>query len=269
MMALLGMSAWHLWALDPDDQTMAWISRSYFGKAISLQRTALAEYKKWHGHDESVAALFIAGLMLAHHSWLLALTGESEGAFSINMDTYHLCSGFRMLGEEGAFPWASSLISGRVDIGYEQPLSPARAEFMRLAVSDGEQILACVANIDDDDKTVYQKGIEVLLEICYLVARDVEDLSIVEHSIVTFLHRVPHRFVAMLEQYDPVALAIHARIIAMLYLLNDSSSWWIHGAGKFRADRYAVMGTRHILPPEWTWITDWPLMIISDQVKLH
>ena len=293
MAALLGISAWHLWALNPDDREMAVVSRSYFGKAVKLQRTALNELDKnrrgRRGHSSAAAAdskkleiLSIAGLILAHHNWVLGINdGQSSDSFIIEMETFHMCEGFRhLIGENSSFPWASSVASGDTSSSssssgsppYEQAiLSPARIDFMGLALSDSDRLLDYIAyaDIDEEGKDAHRKGVQVLLEICSLIVQDLEDVSIVENAIITFLHRLPPRYASMLEQYDPIALAIYARIMAMLHLLDDTSSWWIHGVGNFRADLTVVMGVRSFLGSEWSWITDWPLQIVSDQVMLH
>lgn len=64
--ALLGISAWHLWSLNSDDEQLITASRVYFGKALNSQRLALQQSDT----KRDLPPVFIASIILAHLSWL-------------------------------------------------------------------------------------------------------------------------------------------------------------------------------------------------------
>jgi hypothetical protein len=274
MTALLGISAWHLWALNPDDQTLAIASRSYFGDAIKLQRTALEQHDVMN-NDRNIESLFVAGFILAHHNWLLTQTGEHVNRYDLSLETFYMCNGYRLLAAKNLSLWSKYFTLGETCSDSSEQLvksSPQDSEFMQRAVQDNNSLLQYIADaaaVDPEDKKVYGKAIHEIWWICSLIAEKFDDISVIEYSIVTFLHHVPPRFVELLEKKDPIAAALLARPFALLHLLEDTSSWWIHGTDRFRVDRFTVLGVKHLLSPDWHWIMDWPLSIVSSEVKLH
>lgn len=66
---------------------------------------------------------------------------------------------------------------------------------------------------------------------------------------------VPARYIELLEQGRPRALAIFAHHLAFSKAIEEH--WWFHGV----ADR-VVHGIQSILPAEWQWAMEWPLSMI-------
>ncbi|KAH8688737.1 hypothetical protein BGW36DRAFT_392102, partial [Talaromyces proteolyticus] len=276
MTALLGISAWHLWALNSDDQTLAIASRSYFGKAIGLQRMALQQ-QEVIDDERNAESIFVAGFILAHHNWLLTQTGKHVDSFDPSLETFYMCTGHRSLAAKNLSPWCKYTTLGEAHIGRRRDsekrsqLSLRHNKFMYRAEQDCNSLLQYIRDagtIDLEQKETYKEVIDEIWWIYWLICDEHDDISVIEYLIVTFLHRVPTRFILLMEQKDPIAIALLARPIASLRLLGDTSSWWIHGTDQFRVDHFTVSGIKHILSPEWYWIMDWPLSIVFDEVKL-
>jgi hypothetical protein len=92
---------------------------------------------------------------------------------------------------------------------------------------------------------------------------------LIEQTIVSILHRVPERFVELLEKEDPIAMALMARGQAVLRFIDDSGAWWIHGAGEWKVSETAVWGIKGLMPPEWLWTMDWPLKVVSKEINIE
>jgi hypothetical protein len=258
--ALLGISAWHLWAVNPIDQKMKFISRNYFGKAIRLQRAAL-EYSD----IRQLTPAFIAGIILAHHSWLLSDTdGYSP---QLQLATFYLCNGYRTLGKQLSPTWAEYASLGEVNpksIGFQ----PTECEkLVEEGVQDSHYILELTRNMDIDEnlKAVYCKVIEEILSLYDLVASGNNDISMKEYVVVSFLHRVPLSFIKLLQHQVPLAMGLLARVWALLAPIHKvSTAWYIHGAGNYRVYTYAIVNIGNFMPGNWAWVMNWPLRIISD-----
>jgi hypothetical protein len=260
--ALLGLSAWHLWSFNPDDKQLITASRVYFGKALSLQRFALQQTDA-----KNLPPVFIAGIILAHLSWLLSHSDDGADTQFSPLGTYYLCNGFRFLTTKVSADWSKFAFLG-LETALETPTQPSSQEkFIAQAEQDRGTLLDNIQNaaIDQESKEVYRQVLRELWRMYTIMTNDCIDVTTKEHTIVTHLHRVPSHFVLLLERKEPLALALLARTYASLALLrNISTAWYIHGAGKFPMYVHTVRSIRKLLTPEWMWVMDWPQRLISD-----
>jgi Fungal specific transcription factor domain len=260
MNALLGISAWHLWAMNPQDQTSIMASRAYFGKAIKQQRIALEK-----NDEQELTSIFITGMVLAHHNWLLSHTNDGFHKRHLNLETLHLCNGFLALGKKLSSTWSKYKDLCVTPTNTYLHL-PQYNSFTKRVIQDSRRLLEHLqkAGISQEHKEVYRQAITEVLNIYTLIANTSEDVPTKETTVVNVLHRLPSSFTSLLQQQEPMAVGILARVWASLALLkNSSTAWYIHGAGDFQVYRLAVGGIMNLIPPDWKWIMDWPLEIIS------
>jgi hypothetical protein len=264
--ALLGISAWHLWSLSPSDQALAKASRSYFGKALVLQITALKQ-----GDSQDIVCLSMAGIVLAHHCWLLSHGGDHHEPYRIPLETYYLCAGFKALAEKASPPFSIYASLGDYASDRQPKESPHRYPyFWNRAMEDMNLLFERVKETDlhGIDKQLYRKVAEEIKSIYSLLSDGLEETSVIEYAIATILQRVPLPFLNLLERKDPLAMALIARDLALLALLSGTKSWWIHGDGQWRVEKCSVRGIQSIMPLEWLWTMEWPLKIISGDIEL-
>lgn len=262
--ALLGISAWHLWSLNPDDEQLIQASRVYFGKALKLQRLALqhADAKR------DLPPVFIASIILAHLSWLLYHSDEYTDTQTSAMATFYLCNGMRSLTTRVSADWSKFGVLG-LETVLETPIQPSsRKRFLVEAAQDNKNLLKYIQDgaIDQESKDMYRQVLRGLWCMYTLVTDDYVDITTKEHTVVSHLHRVPPSFIQSLESKEPLALALLARTYALLALMrNVSTAWYIHGAGKFPMYIYTVRSIQRSLPLEWMWVMVWPERLISDE----
>jgi hypothetical protein len=261
--ALLGISAWHLWSLNPDDKQLITASRVYFCKALNSQRLALQQ----DDAKRDLPPVFIASIILAHLSWLLSHSDEGAGTQTSALATYYLCNGMRSLTAKVSADW-SKFASFGLETVLEPPIqSSSQEKFMAQAAQDSETLLDYIQNaaLDREIKEVYRQVLRELRRMYTLVTDDCVDVTTKEHTVVSNLHRVPRSFVRLLERKEPLALALLARTYALLALIRKkSTAWYIHGAGKFPMYIHTVRSILELLTPNWMWVMDWPQRLISD-----
>lgn len=264
--ALLGISACHLWSLSPTDQNLAKVSRLYFGKALQLQRRALEE-----GKEQDVEAIYMAAIVLAHHCWLLYHSGERREAYQIPLETYYMCNGHRALAEKAGRPFSIYEFFGdHVPKEQARELPRQYPQFWHSAREDMKFLLerAEPARLGRADGEIYTKVAEEIKHIYYLIADGFEETSVIEDMIVTILHRVPPKFISLIEKKDPLAMGLITRNFALLGLLKNTQSWWIHGDGQWKVANCSVHGIQSIMPPDWLWVMQWPLEVLSGDIGL-
>jgi hypothetical protein len=263
--ALLGISALHLLALQPEDQTLALASRSYFNRALAKQRDGLS-----HLDAESAQPLLVAAVLIAHLTWLTThFTGRLDERYNLTLQTYEMCKGITALIRR-ASPWLEKYTWSPEERHYHLDNEIHSKGFMKRALED----LAMLSvhfyknGIPTEDSTAYKTTAEELVAIYSLLMAEPMDVCWVEQSIVTILHRVTPRFLELLEGEDPIAMALLARDLSLLSFLEDSKSWWIHGAGQQKVPHKAVLGIRGLMPMEWLWTLEWPLNIVAKEITL-
>ena len=262
--ALLGISALNLLSLTPHDQSLALASQSYFHKAVTEHRNALA-----HVDAHNAEPLLVAAVLIAHHTWLTAHTTSPEEPYKIDLQTYHMCQGIQALLERTT-PWLDHYNWPSTAKGKPQVDSVLYNGFLEDALED-MRLISGQFNRDGmttEDQKAYEAAAEEIIAIYFLVSGATVGGLPAEQEIVTILHRLPSRFVYLLKREDPIAMALFARNLAMLQLIDDSKAWWIHGSGVCRVPTKAVEGISGLMPPKWLWTMDWPQRVITKEVKL-
>ena len=92
-------------------------------------------------------------------------------------------------------------------------------------------------------------------------------LEKIHRRLATMPLRLPPRYLELVEQHDPRALALLARNLALLK--TNSGIWWLHGVGRHSVAESAVRGIRSLLPNEWTWAMDWPQKVINRDIGVY
>jgi hypothetical protein len=263
--ALLGISALHLLALQPGDQSMALASRSYFNKALTKQRDALP-----YLNAENAVPLLVAAVLIAHHTWLMThVTGHLDERYNITLQTYQMCKGIEALIRRASLWLESYTFMSEKPPGLIDCANHSRG-FMKHALDDLASLSACFRRegVPAEDSAAYEGATnEVAVNYSLITVKPV-DTSRAEQGILTILHRVPKRYLELLEGEDPLAMAILARNLCLLSFFEDSKAWWIHGAGQQKVPNKAVKGIRGLMPSQWLWTTDWPMKVISKEITL-
>lgn len=161
--ALLGISALNLLSLNPNDLTLALASRRFVDKAVTLHRTAL------HPLDtQNSEALVIAGVLIAHCSWLLTSAGASQEPYQIDLNTYRLCMSIAALVDKAA-PWLLTAVDVKDDVLNPPVLYP---RFLRSAANDVDALLLALddAELSSKEIAACQKAAHQILETCSHIA---------------------------------------------------------------------------------------------------
>jgi hypothetical protein len=263
--ALLALSALNLSSLNPRDKGLIAASRYYFDKTVVRHRAALGQID-----GQNAEPILVTAVLIVHYHWLSIHKIEAQEPFKINTGTYHLCQGFDLVAQKAA-PWLSKYrFTSQVDMKPKRDSALYDVSFVESALQDMKTFFKALndACVDQKVKDVYEKVAEEIITAYYFIARECVDESALEQMLVTILHRVPASFVQLLEDHEPYALALYARSIVLLSVLEDTSAWWIHGAGEDKVCTRQISGICSLLPAELRWTMDWPLRVLSKQIRI-
>lgn len=76
--------------------------------------------------------------------------------------------------------------------------------------------------------------------------------------------RIGSDFLDFLSFHDPLAMALLARGIAMLKLVEYA--WWVHGGGEYKVMTYDIHGICELMPSNCSWTMEWPLKLVSGEI---
>ncbi|KAE8445676.1 hypothetical protein EG329_012974 [Mollisiaceae sp. DMI_Dod_QoI] len=262
--ALLGIAAFNLLSLNPNDRTLAVAARTYFNKAVVKQRDAVT-----HVDRQSAEPLLVSAVLLAHQSWLFNYSDEAQPR-GVDLSTYRMCRGAGLLAEK-ASPWTPQYdFLSKLVLKLKDEESEYDIAFMENVNEDMESLLRALdaKDIEPEGRLVYEGAAADVINTCSLIAGALAENSALEQQIVTVLHRVPPPFVALLEEHDPMAMAIMARNLSLLGVFEDTSAWWVHGAGRNNVPERALRAIATQMPPEYMWTMDFPYKILSKEIKV-
>lgn len=259
---ILGVSAQHLWALVPHDQSLAHASRYYLGRAILEHKSSLSQTDR-----RSAEGVLAAAILITHQVWTAAHSESENGSYSLPLQTYHMARGIISLSEQ-LFPW----LKGSEYLWYVEPgVISGEGSLQQQAWKDGERDLDAMEaflghlDLDSSDVTVYKATLDDL-RVMHKSIRAGQPQASLQRMVATMPVRLPARFLQLLENHDSFALALLARNLALLKVIDPV--WWLHGAGDHLVTDQAVHGILGLLPPNWKWSTEWPLKVISGEITL-
>ncbi|KUJ18389.1 uncharacterized protein LY89DRAFT_47224 [Mollisia scopiformis] len=264
--AMLGIAAFNLLSLSPNDRELAVASRYYFNQAIVKQRDAVSRIDR-----QNAEPLLVSAVLLAHQNWLYSYSEEAQ-VRGVDLSTYKMCRGASLLAEK-ASPWTSQydfLSQIVLKLKEEGTESEYDAEFMAKVHEDMDTLIRALDDrgINTEGRLVYEAVAADVINTCSFFASGRAENSALEQQIVTVLHRVPPPFISLLENDDPIAMALMARNLALLGVLKDNSAWWVHGAGKNNVTETALRAITVQMPPEYMWTMDFPYKVFAKEVKV-
>jgi hypothetical protein len=263
MSALLAISALHLRNLTPDDPDLTYAAGHYFGHAVRKYRPALA-----HITEPLAEPVLMTAMIVGFYTWLVSWTPNVGTPYVLPLQSFYLIRGvFDILMEVG--PWVKS---ANLQWLYEQPPvedinNPPTTPFLVSYHLDRERLMKTLDDsISLEDKEVYIAGINYITSICNAIMRGAP-ANLLRQKIAYMVPVLPGRFLTLLGKKDPRAMALAARDLSLLKLVEWS--WWLHGPKNMNVEEYHVRGICELMPIEWLWAMDWPLRVASGRLGLH
>jgi hypothetical protein len=263
MSALLAISALHLRNLTPDDPDLKYAAGHYFGQAVRKYRPALA-----HITESMAEPVLMTAQIVGYYTWLVSWAPSPGTPYILPLQSFYLIRGvFDILLEIG--PWIKS---PNLKWLYQQPPTedtndPPSTPFLVSYHLDRERFMRTFDDsVSAEDKEVYTAGINYLTSNVNAIMRGVPS-EILRHKIASMIPALPGRFLSLLSQQDPRAMALIARDLSLLRVVEWS--WWLHGPQNMNLEEYHVRGICELMPIEWLWAMDWPLRVASGRLGLH
>ena len=226
----------------------------YLNMAIRQQREATSNLNSFNAD-----AVFMTSLLLSYQSLRLIPDQLASSSYTPPIQWLKLCKAVATI-VEAARPMVQndSVIALFLAFTTEPDLRDEKAMFNPLHRKPFENLLDWTKNpepcLDSETRDAYEKTLAYVGGV-YLALQSKEAPRVMIRRIVCLGILAPVRFIELLEQGRPRALAILAHHLALSQAIEEH--WWFHGVA-YRA----VNGIQRIIPAEWQWAMEWPLSMI-------
>ncbi|KAI1421118.1 hypothetical protein F5Y12DRAFT_787737 [Xylaria sp. FL1777] len=263
--SLLAVAALHLQDLTPNDPKLGVAVDHYLDRTLAKHRYSLGRI------DNSLEEpLFLTAFMLCITSWNLAHRQSRTSEYRIPSNVFALVRGCcalhrqydRWLAQAGYDPGAIWLLA---------PSSSMTQTDHPLLISIKQDIVNLldtfqIATMPTDEAIVYKDTAECVVDLYEALVLKMES-TIVQRLVFTMAVRMKSQYVVMLEAGQPLALALYARILAVLGFIDHL--WWSRGSDDCDVLHYSINGISNMMPPQCRWAMEWPLKVVAGEISLQ
>lgn len=243
---LLAVSALHLRLLDPSDESVTFASYYYFDLAVKKSTELLPKLS-----EENSCLLFASASLIALRALLSRQEMPLEEHYVLPTTWFRTLRGVRTV-TSVARPWIlkSKLRPMLLDAWFPNPPGPQDEDkyFTNLLPGPEDK------DLKPEHEEAYRDAVKQL-SLVYAFHRAGEDLGSIRRRTLVFPMMVSSEFVSLLENSDPRALVITAHFFALIKYVDRI--WWLHGVA-----RREILGLATVVPKDWMWAMEWPLMQI-------
>lgn len=228
--------------------------RLYLNTAIRQQREAISTLS-----SSNADAIFMASLLLSYQSLRLIPDQASSPSYSPPIHWLKMSKAvFTIIEAAGPMVQNNSMITLMLAYTTEPDFKDEAAMFNPLYRRPFEALLDWTRcpepGLDLEIRNAYEKTLAYVGGV-YRALLDKEPPRSLTRRIVCLGVLAPPRYIELLEQRRPRALAILAHHLAISRAVEEH--WMFYGV----ADR-EVNGIQSMVPAEWQWAMEWPLSMI-------
>ena len=263
---MLAFSAIHLHdAHSPHDSAVAIALRRYLDRSLVDHRQALTDNS---GLSEQ---LWISAVLLSHAHWLIAHQRQPNEPYELPLQPWRMLLAIGHLFEQ-EYPFLSQLGYGwfsqenyPVIQQVELPV-PARKQLQAIE-EELENLLDAFgfSELPPDDQGIYLEVKDYVLHQ-YQAYYSGTPLKSLWRYVAFMAVTCGPRYHKMLEQHDPLAMALMVRTTVLLKYIE--SPWWISGRGDYEVVERDVRGVRELMPAGSKWAMDWPCDVLDGKIPI-
>lgn len=180
--ALLGISALHLSALNPEDQAVGFAARHYFDRAVSQHRMALGNVK-----DQNAEAILATAILICHHTWVASHSTLVEEPYTLPLQTYYMARGIKVLFDQ---MWPSLKDSGYLWYVEQGPnfddVMPLHVDPFLVSMQQDLDVLSKTfdgPDVSPEAKDVYEKTVVEIISMGYAIGSRGKDYPSRPHNV--------------------------------------------------------------------------------------
>ncbi|KAI2640225.1 hypothetical protein GGS21DRAFT_404877 [Xylaria nigripes] len=263
--SLLALSAIHMQDLIPQDHKLAMAVTHYLDRTLVKHRSLLG-----HINTSPAEPLFITAFMLCITSWQYAhRRSTTSEPYRVPLNVFALVRGCCILHRQYS-GWLSQAGFDARDLWSLVPsdgVIQTHHPFLSEVDQDIKKLLEAfhVTDMPIDEAGAYQHTANCVLNLHMALVQKIEN-STLQRLVFTMAVQMQPRYLKMLEASQPLALALYARILAVLGFIDRL--WWSRGPNHRDVLQYSILGIRDMIPVKYAWIMEWPQKVLTGEITL-
>lgn len=265
---MLALSALHLHAHSHSEPEMAIVLGRYVDQSLVGLRQALSISPG----GESSEQLWLAVVLLSHIYWPLA--HQANEAYELPLEAFKMLEGLssltgqkRALLDQLGYTWLGYTFTPHV-----APPNRDLPKTTQRQLHNLEEDLTCLLDafdltaLPEHEKNIYMDVRDYVLQCCRALLSGAES-KIFQWFIGFVAGSCQKAYRQKLEQHDPLAMALMARMLVLLS--GQEYVWWIHGKGAYEVLERDVRGICELMPENLRWTMDWPCKVLNGGIILN
>ena len=255
--ALMGITALHVYTLNPTDHTVSLSADFYNGRAAAKYRDALSDI-----NQTTAGPIVTTALLIAFMSKIVPRINAANKPYQLPLELFFLQRGIQVTQQE-ALPYIRETLLFKVIFGSMPVINnvPAVDDPTNLT----EDAIQDTANIRQQMQTEQlpfegRAACESALSYVLAIHRGLnsqEGFAYTGRRVTAFPVLIPWGFVELLQAGSISAMLILARWYAIMKLTD--CFWWCRGTPE-----YEVRGIASLIPRHLQWLMDYPNMTLQN-----
>lgn len=260
--SLMAFSALHLRTLCPEDINLQAAELRYHSNAINRQRTAVSAISKSDPRE-----VFTTATLIFHHTWLTEnLAAVSAEEYYLPTKIYHLAHATKKL-----FFSLPEMQLGYLEL-YCPPIHLVKAirphpsnyiETGLAATASMFPLLEIWPTAQQEDREVLRAGLQAVDDLINTFTGP-NAFPMGQNILALLPLRTSHRYVELLDEHDPLAMAILALNYALQHAMDRV--WWMHGIKGMELASGNIKGIMGLIPAQYEWMVRWPLDVAEGRI---
>jgi hypothetical protein len=250
--AVLSLAAMHLLSLTPNDLSIRAAMYQYLNETISSQREEVTSITTTNS-----VLIFTTSMLLATHSKLRAISlATSDESYTPPLDWFYLHAGVREVSRKTLSHIEDSDIRAYAFLNPESDATLSLIPGSPVDFPDDPFLrLWDEPSVPPERREIYSQALKYL-ELLKSRIKAGEKSHWIQRRFALIPGEVPKGFVGLIEEDDPLALAILARFFALLKYVEEP--WWVKGTAEFE-----IRGLAGLVSEDLEWSMRWPLEILE------
>jgi len=145
---------------------------------------------------------------------------------------------------------------------------PHHSQFIENSLLDLERLSVALAKRHYDSLEDHEALIDYhhALELAINTFSAPRPFPNAQNMLALLFLRSPHRYIELLEENDPFAMALYARNLTMIHLVDRI--WWMHGLDGEELAAGNIRGVASLMPKQHLWMMEWPISAIEGGTEL-
>jgi hypothetical protein len=263
---MLTLTALHIHVYSPNDSVMAIAVRRYLDRALLDHRYAL---ENCDGLSEK---LWLSATILSHIYWLLSHQVQPNEKFELPLQAFTVMRGLGIIAARRRdhlsrlnYRWVEH--KDLVRIKPEPELSTATQTQLQSIRKELTTLLDAfnISPLPEQDRDVYMEVKDYVLYHYHAYYSGAASQHL-QRFVSYMVMMCPPRYRTMLEEHDPLAMGLMARMLVLL--CGVDRAWWVNGGGLYEVVERDIKGMHELMPDRFSWVMNWPCRVLRGELTL-